>query len=247
MTKRAGRLVVVVLAGAMAGAGTGAWAQDDGQKRVLLNTVTVGADGKHETDPDTAVVQFTVAAQKESSEEAYAQASRAAERVRQALRNQGIDPKAATMGFYSLAPMYDWKSPKRKVVGYRVTASVTLKIKEFAKLGRLLTELAGIEETEGQSLSYTLEAMDAAKQKAIEDAYARARASAQTVATASGRALGGLVYASVDTFEQQPPVPMLMKAMATRDGALESAPPTQEFTPQRVTVTAHVNAIFGLQ
>ncbi|MBI2683305.1 MAG: SIMPL domain-containing protein [Acidobacteriales bacterium] len=230
----------------MALGAVGAWAQDDGQKRVLLNTVSVGADGKYESDPDTAVVSFTIASQKDSSDEAYAQASKAAERIRQALRSSGLDPKAATMGFYSLQPMYDWKSPKRKVIGYRVTANVTLKITDFTKIGKLLTDLATIEDTEGQNLSYILENLDTAKQRAIEDAYNRAKTSAQTVAIAGGRGLGELVYASVDTFEQPPPVPIMMKSMAMADRA-EAPAPTQEFTPQKITVTAHVNAIFGMK
>ena len=225
----------------------GARAQDDGQKRVLVNTVSVGADGKYETDPDTAVVNFTIAAQKENSEEAYAQASKAAERIRQALRNNGVDPKAATMGFYSLQPMYDWKSPKRKVLGYRVTANVTLKVKDFTKIGKLLTYLATIEDTEGQNLSYMLENMDAAKQKAIEDAFSRAKASAQTVAMAGGRTMGDLVYASVDTFEQEPPVRGIMKMSAYNGSEQAPQAPTQEFTPQKIIVTAHVNALFGLK
>jgi uncharacterized protein YggE len=87
--------------------------------------------------------------------------------------------------------------------------------------------------------------MDEAKSKAVEDAYRRARASAETLAHASGRALGELSYASVDTFENPRPVPRMSRPMAMRAEA--AAPPTEEFTPQNVTVTAHVNALFILK
>jgi uncharacterized protein YggE len=210
------------------------------------NTVVVGADGKYESAPDTAVLQFNIAAQDNTSEAAYAVASKAAERMRQALKANGIDPKSAELTQYSLQPMYDYKSPKRRVVGFRVTTSVSLKLKDFSKVGPLLTALSSIEETENQSINYTLENIDAAKAKAVEDAFQRAKGSAQTIARASGRVLGELSYASVDTFENFP-VPRPMMGRATAMGAEAKAAPTEEFTPQKVTVTAHVNAMFLLK
>jgi uncharacterized protein YggE len=92
-----------------------------------------------------------------------------------------------------------------------------------------------------------LENVDEAKNKAVEDAYRRARNSAETLARASGRGLGELSYASVDTFEnQRMPVPHMARAMAAMGNAAQPAP-TEEFTPQNVTVTAHVNALFNLK
>lgn len=209
------------------------------------NAVFVGADGKFEAAPDTAVIQFSVAAQEASSEVTYAKASSAAERMRQALKANGIDPKSAELGYYSLQPVYDWKTAKRKIVGYRVTSSVTLKLKDFTKVGPLTQAFSAIEETENQSVNYSLENIEAAKQKAVEDAFQKAKASASTVAKAGGRSLGDLSYASVDTFEQiHSPVPMMaMRAQAK----MESEPVTSEFSPQKITVTAHVNAMFNLK
>jgi uncharacterized protein len=222
-----------------------AWAQDRPSVTARENTVFVGADGKFEAIPDTAVIQFTVAAQESSSDGAYAKAQSAAERMRTALRANGIDPKAAELGYYSLQPMYDYKSVKRKIVGYRVTSSVTLKLKDFTKVGPLTQALSAIEETDNQSVSYSLEAMEAAKQKAVEDAFMKAKASASTVAKAGGRTLGDLSYASVDTFEQVHVPPMMtMRAQAK---SMEAADVTAEFSPQKITITAHVNAMFNLK
>ena len=213
----------------------------------LPNTVFVGADGKFETAPDTALVQFNISAQADTAKAAYDQAAKEAETTRQVLRNNGIDPKTAEIGFYSVNPMYDWKNPKRKVIGYQVTTSVSLKLKDFSKVGPITQQLADADVSESQSLSYTLENIDEAKTKAVADAYRRARASAQSLASASGRTLGELSYASVDTQENiRIYAPMQRRVGAAM--AMESvAPPTQEFTPQNVTVTAHVNAMFLLK
>jgi hypothetical protein len=212
------------------------------------NSVFVGADGKFESNPDTAVIQFNVAAQEDTSRAAYDHASKNAEQIRAILKSNGIEPKAAEIGYLALQPVYDWKNPKRKVIAYRVSANVTLKLKDFSKVAPILSQLADTDVSENQSINYTLEDIDAAKSRAVEDAYRRARASADAIARASGRAVGELTYASVDTFENVRVMqPMMMKSMANAGMAAANQAPTEEFTPQSVTVTSHVNAMFSLR
>lgn len=221
------------------------FAQDHPSVTALPNSVYVGADGKFESAPDTAVIQFNISVQESTSQAAYDHASKEAEQVRQVLRANGIEPKAANLGFLSVQPVYEWK-PKQKVIGYRVATDVTLKLKDFAKIGPITQQLADANVSETQTLNYTLENIDEAKNKAVEDAYRRARNSADAIARASGRTVGELSYASVDTFEnQRGPVPRMARAMSAMAQAAPA--PTEEFTPQTVTVTAHVNALFNLK
>jgi uncharacterized protein len=222
----------------------GGFAQDTPAVPTQPNTVYVGANGEFEAAPDTAKIQFNISVQDDSSQAAYQRASKNVEQVREVLRANGIDPKAATIGFLSVQPVYEWK-PKQKVIGYRVTTDVTLKLKDFTKVGPITQQLADANVSESQTLNYTLENMDEAKDKAVEDAYRRARSLAESLARASGKTLEGLSYASIDTFENQRPVPRMM-AMAAKVNAAAPAP-TEEFTPQTVTVTAHVNALFNMK
>jgi len=223
-----------------------ALAQDRPALTAQPNTVFVGADGKFEANPDTAVMQFNISAQENTSSAAYDRASRQAEQVRQILRSNGIEPKAAEIGYFSLQPVYDYRQPKQKLIAYRVSANVSLKLKDFSKIGPITQQLADTDITGNQSIQYTLEDMDAAKTKAVEDAYRRARASADAIAHAGGRALGELSYASVDTFEPVRAMPMV-RAMAATAEMKTMAAPTEEFSPQTITVTAHVNAMFTLK
>lgn len=213
----------------------------------IPNTIYVGADGKFETAPDTALIQFNISAQAETAKDAYDQASKQAEATRQVLRANGVDPKAAQIGFFSVNPQYDWKNPKRRIIGYQVTTSVSLKLKEFSKIGAITQGLADASVGESQSLSYTLDSTEEAKSKAVADAYRRARTSAQSLATASGRTLGELSYASVDTQEHiRVFAPMIRRAPMAMGLAAQPAP-TEGFSPQDVTITAHVNAMFVLK
>lgn len=224
----------------------GALAQEHPTVAAQANTVYVGADGKYEAAPDTAQIQFNVSVQADTSQAAFERASKDVDQVRQVLRANGIDPKAATFGFLSVQPMIDYKNPRQKVIGYRVTSDVTLKLKDFTKVAPITQQLADANVSETQTLNYTLENMDDAKNHAVEDAYRRARNSAETLARASGRVLGDLSYASVDTFENSR---FVARGVARPMAAMASAAPapTEEFTPQTVAVTAHVNALFNLK
>ena len=233
-------LLVVLLASAVA------LSQDRPTISAQPNSVFVGADGKFEANPDTAVMQFNISAQEATSREAYDRASKGAEQVRQILRSNGIGPKAAEIGYFSLQPVYDYKTAKRKLIGYRVNANVSLKLKDFSKVAPIVQQLADADVTETQSLNYTLEDMDAAKAKAVEDAYRRARESAAVLARSAGRTLGELSYAAVDTFENARPMPMA-GAMMRMNVAGAAPAPTEEFAPQSISVTAHVNALFTLK
>jgi uncharacterized protein len=230
---------------ALAGIG---FAQTSSATAIQPNTIYAGADGKFEAAPDTALVRMDIAAQQDSSRVAYDHAAAAAKRVREVLTANGIDPKMAQVGLYQVQPIYDWKNPKHKVVGYRVTTDVTLKLRDFTKIGPITEQLADIEDTQNQSVNYTLEDIEQAKAKASEDALKKARNQAAAVATAGGRSLGDLLYASVDV--NQPnivPMVMNMATMSRAAGAATTPPPMAEFTPQTVTINAHVNALFALK
>jgi uncharacterized protein len=226
--------------------GSFASAQDRPAVTAQMNTIYVAADGKFEASPDTALVQFNISAQEDNARSAYDRASKAAEQIRQILRSNGIEPQAAQIGAFTIEPVYDYKPAKRKLVGYQVNASVSLKLKDFSKVAPIVQQLSDADITGDQSLSYTLEDTETAKSKAVEDAYRRARSEAETVARAGGRALDELLYASVDTFENQRVFPMVQPM--TMKASVAGAPaPTEQFTPQTVTVTAHVNAMFALK
>ena len=67
-------------------------AQEHPSVTAQQNSVYVGADGKYESVPDTALIQFNVSVQDDTSQVAFQRASKNVEQVRQVLRGNGIDP-----------------------------------------------------------------------------------------------------------------------------------------------------------
>ena len=234
-------LAMLILAGPFA-------AQAVAQERSaapIPNTIWVGADGKFESEPDTAVVQFNIAPQEKKLQDAMQKATSLAEQVRQLLRSNGIDPKDAQFSRFATQPVYDYNGGQQRLIGYRVEANISVKLKDFSKIGPI-SEGLGTMEVTNSSITYTLENMDSAKIKAVEDALRKTRDEANAVAQSSGRSLGELSYASVDAFEPQPIRPMMAKAMVA---GVQAAPPapTAEFGAEKITITAHVNALYGLK
>lgn len=227
-------------------AATFAAAQSDAPRVTAQpNTIYVSASGKFEAPPDTAVVQFNINAQEKTTAAAYERASRAAQQVRELLHANGIDVKSAQIGYFSIAPVYDYTQAKRKVIAFRVSSSVTVKLKDLSKVAAVVEQLSNLDVTDSNSISYILDDMDAAKSKAVENAFSRARAEAHALAAAGGRSLGEMTYGAVDVSEAQP----IMRPMAMRASAMDkSAPaPTEDFSPGSITITSRVSVVFALK
>src|SRR5207253_9913549 len=125
----------------------------------------------------------------------------------------------------------------RKLVAYRVNTNVSVKLKDFPRIGPILQQLANADITDSQQLNYTLEDKDAAKSKAVEDAYRHARDSADAVARAGARNVGDLIYASADTFENPLPLPPTAIAPAPRSSTQITQPSTADFSPPTLPIT----------
>src|ERR1700687_3274623 len=75
-----------------------AFTQDHPALTAQANTVYVGADGKFESAPDTAQIQFNVSVQESTSQAAFQGASKDVDQVRQGVRAHGHDPQDVRYG-----------------------------------------------------------------------------------------------------------------------------------------------------
>ena len=224
----------------------------------LLSSITVEADGLVEAEPDLAQMKFDISAQEQTAKGAYDKVAKTSDQIRGILRNNGVDPANAEIGSLYFQPVVEYKKNKRKVVAYRVSSSVTLKLKELAKVGAIVQQLSESDISDSQSLNYTLAAVEADKARAVENAMQKALAEATAAAKAAGANVGSLISATVDVRQQFRPLlnvnggigALAMQTVeVSGEGGRSSAPPppTAEFAPQGVSITAHVRAIFGLR
>ncbi len=206
------------------------------------DTIDVSVQGRFEAQPDTAVLGIDIRGQSRDLKTAYAQAQQQAEQVRTLLRKQGIPADAAQLGSYQVQPNIDWKT--HKLIDYSVVTHIEVDLKDFSKVGPLVDAAGEAGLPAFDRVSFDLKDMRKARQQAIADGYQKALAEAQELAQLAQRRIQKLRYASIDVAEPGPIFPR--PVMMARAAAGAAPAPTEQFTPQKITVTAQVRASFEM-
>jgi len=222
--------------------------------KYVADTVVVQAEGQYEADPDLATLTFQVSVQDKELRKAYERATESLNRiVRLAERNRVAKDDVST-GSFTVFPIYDWSDKKRKARAYRVESRVTLRVRDFTRIGTLIDESVEEGIVDFRSLTYSLADEEAAKQRAIAEATQRAEGRARA-ALGDSRKLGALRYVSVDV---QQPIGIVrleagvmqtieVAAVAESRAAAPRAAPMPPPTPEKIRITATVHCVFQMQ
>ncbi len=178
-------LAAVLLVAAVAGAALVSPAE--GSSASVDDGITVNGVGSVQAVPDRAQFSFDVQAAGVTAAQALERAAAESTAVNAALRNAGIARGDLQTAQISLQPR---RSGKGDVTGFDATTTVTARLKDLARAGRVVDAAvrAGASGVYGPSLSKA--DTDSLYADALEAAVANARAKAQVLAAASGVALG---------------------------------------------------------
>ena len=214
------RLACLSLGGMMLFAAAGpAAAQDVPPRREPV--VRVSAQGEASLAPDMAIVTFSVVRNSKTAEVAMGENSSAMAAVMAALKSEGVDAKDMQTSNFAIHPQYRHFQPKEdgtvdppEVVGYEVTNSLTVKIREVAKVGAILDKSVKLGINQGGQITFTNDDPEQALSEARKQAVERAVAKARTLTEAAGVRLGQVVEITEATPRMPPPQPMYRMAMA---------------------------------
>ena len=153
--------------------------------------ITVTGHGKISAVPDTAWVTGGVHTQAKTATEALNNNNNLIEAVIKVLKNAKISTKNIQTSGFNVYPIYDHskgsghrKPNSPKITGYRVSNSVTIKIIDTDKLGKLLDKLvsSGSNQISGIRFGFndSRELLDEARKLAITDAEKKAKLYAET-------------------------------------------------------------------
>jgi uncharacterized protein len=214
--KRIWLVAVVVVAALMLGAGGMALAQraTDTQAKTTATTagsvsvtipnqqvgIWVNGEGRVTLTPDLASVELGVEAQAATVSEAQGLASDAMDKVMKSLTDNGVARKDIQTRFFNVARVTRWddKAQTEAVIGYRVSNSVTVKIRALDKIGTIIDDVAeaGGDLTRINGINFTVEDPTAAQAQARDKAMTNARAKAEQLAKQGGVKLGSATYIS---------------------------------------------------
>ncbi|NIA25384.1 MAG: DUF541 domain-containing protein [Gammaproteobacteria bacterium] len=197
--------------------------------------IKVTGQGEVGGTPDTLTIDLGVSVRGDSVTEAVQEAAVLADRLIAALEDGGVAEQDIQTVNYSIFPEYDYRNDARILLGYRVTNTVSAKIRDIATAGSVIDAATstGGDAVQVSGVRFSLEDNESLLEAARERAWKDARAKAEQLAALSGMTLGPPT--SISETVTTPPAPMFRTS-----GELEAAATPIQPGSQTVTVTLSV-------
>ena len=192
----------------------------------MTNTIAVSGTGQVTGTPDTLIIDLGVQVLRPSVGEATGEAARLAQAVIDALKAQGVVEKDIQTTNYSIYPEYDYRNDTQTLRGYRVSNTVSAKIRDLEKAGEVIdaATAAGGDDAIVNNIRFDLEADGALITAAREAAWNDAKAKAEQLAALAEVGLGKAVSISETSSSSPPPI---MYAEVRAEAAFDAATPIQ--------------------
>lgn len=198
-----------------------AFAQNTAQ--VPQRTMSLTGQAEVKSAPDIAVISAGVVSEARTAREALTLNNKSMASVLQTIEASGVAKKDIQTSNFSVQPKYKYakrsstgeQDPPR-IVGYTVSNSVTVIVRELANLGQVLDAVVSSGVNQMNGLSFSIAEPAPLRNQARKLAVAEARERAELYAQAAGVSLGKILSIS-EAVGVRPPQPV------SRRAAFESA------------------------
>ena len=168
--------------------------------------IWVTGEGTVTLEPDLVLLNIGVETTGESVSEARDEAATAMDAVVAALRARDVEDRDIQTQFFNISPEYEFqevidlrrRTTQRVLVGYRVSNSATIKIRDLNGVGSIIDEVAtaGGDAIRIDGISFTVEDPQLFQSQLREAAVTDALTKAQQFASLTGVSVGRLVFIS---------------------------------------------------
>lgn len=191
-----------------------------------FRSFSVTGEGKATAIPDVAEFSFEVITQGgQDIGSLQTQNTDSVNKAIAFVKSEGVQDKDITTQYYNIDPNYQTYNcsvpvpevyngssansaiapvpnvvkpcPPASIVGYTITQSVDVKVRDFTKIGDIMTGIVSNGANQVGQLSFTLDDPSTVQNEAEADAIAKAKAQAQAVAQAGGFSIGRLLNVQV--------------------------------------------------
>jgi len=207
----------------MTGVGPAIAAEND-----LTPQITVSATGSAEVAPDMAVINLTVVREAETAREALDANTAAMSEVLAAMQAEGIAERDLQTSNFNIQPRYvypepvDGERPAPRIVGYEVSNSLTVRIRDLERVGAVLDTSVTLGVNRGGGIRFTNDDPAEAIAQARTEAMRNAIAKAETLTEAAGIGLGRILSISENS---NGPRPMAIERAAVMQSDMGNAAP----------------------
>jgi|AntAceMinimDraft_16_1070373.scaffolds.fasta_scaffold30520_2 uncharacterized protein YggE len=167
-----------------------------GQDFVTKDTITVTGTGEVYTQPDLAIITLSVKSEARTVIEAMTENTEKMNAVIDLIKAKNVDSKDLKTVSFNIYPRYEWQKEeveifpntesKRVLVGYEITQSLQVKIRNLNKIGEIIqtATVAGINQV--GALQFTIDNQDEFKKQAREEAIKEAKEKAKELSSQLG-------------------------------------------------------------
>jgi len=203
--------------------------------------LSVSAEAQAHRVPDVATISAGVVTQDADANAAMRANAEQMDKVMKAIRAAGIAERDIQTSGISVSPQYRYaENQPPQITGYQASNTVSLKVRDIAKLGKVLDSLvaSGANQVNGPNFEIDQpdEAYDEARRAALEKAQARAGMYAKTLDLRVRR-----IVSISEGGGFRPPVPMPMMAMKA-----ERAQADTSVSPGETTLSVSLDVVFEL-
>jgi uncharacterized protein YggE len=159
-------------------------------------TITVSGDGEEFAAPDIAMVSFAITQEAKTPAEARKMVDESMKKIHDFLSSSGVAEKDIKTTGYNLNPKYEWQQRqiicitypcpqppgKQVLLGYTVTQSTEVKVRDLENAGNVLGGLTDNGATDVSGLTFAVENEDAVKTAVRKQAIAKAKVKAAQLA-----------------------------------------------------------------
>lgn len=180
---------------------------------VSFRSFSASGEGKVVAVPD--IAEFTMSVLSEGGKDLSAIQSQNTDKMNSAidfLKKNGVNEKDIKTQSYEVSPRYQYSTcslggvcPPPQIVGYTVSQSALVKVRDFKKSGELLSGVVTNGANSVSQLSFSIDDRATLENKAREEAIEKAKEKAKAIARAGGFSLGKLLAVEESGIS---PVPM---------------------------------------
>ncbi|MBU4082660.1 SIMPL domain-containing protein [Patescibacteria group bacterium] len=170
-----------------------------GQEIESKNTITVSGQAEVYAKPDLALVVFSVVTEAKTVAQAMTQNTSKMNAVIDSAKGMGVEEKDLKTTSFNIYQRYEYRtsglypSGNRVLVGYEVSQSLQVKIRDLEKIGQIIEEATDAGANQVGNLQFTIDDQDALKAQVREEAIKSARAKAEKIADELGVSLVRIV------------------------------------------------------
>jgi uncharacterized protein YggE len=203
--------------------------------------LSVSAQAEARRVPDVASVATGVVTRAADANAAMRANAEQMDKVMAAIRAAGIAERDTQTTGVNLNPDYRYEENKAPVItGYQASNTVSVKVRDVAKLGKVLDALAAAGANQINGPSFEIDEPEAVYDEARQAALKKAQARAEMYAKSLGLRVRRIVSIS-EGGGFQPPRPMPMMAMARGKAEADTA-----ISPGETALSASLDVVFEL-